>query len=97
MKPLDPGFGEESQNLWGELTTYKLFDETVQKFDSESNKYVGKYPTVRGRWMGVYENLAGAILGKEELAVKPEGVRDLLRIIELARESNEKGATVAWK
>ncbi|KAL3484406.1 hypothetical protein BJX62DRAFT_230292 [Aspergillus germanicus] len=96
MKPLDPGFGAEDQSLWGELVTYKPFDESVQKFDLESNKYVGKYPTVPGRWMGLYENLAAAILGKRDLEVRPEGVRDVLRIIELARESNEKRVTVAW-
>jgi predicted dehydrogenase len=97
MKPLDPRFGEESESLWGELTTYKPFDESIQKFDPESKKHVGRYPTVPGRWMGLYENLAAVILGKGELEVRPEGVRDVLRIIELARESNEKRVTVAWR
>jgi predicted dehydrogenase len=96
MKPLDSGFGTELESMWGELTTYKPSDQSVQKFDPESKKYVGKYPTVPGRWMGLYENLAAAIHRREELAVKPEGVRDVLRIIELARESNEKRVTVAW-
>jgi hypothetical protein len=96
MKPLDSGFGTEPESMWGELTTYKPFDQSVQKFDPESKKYVGKYPTVPGRWMGLYENLAAAIHRREELAVKPDGVRDVLRIIELARESNEKRVTVAW-
>lgn len=40
---------------------------------------------------------ADAINGKGELYVKPEQVRDVLRTIELARESHEKGVTVAWK
>ncbi|KAL2869139.1 uncharacterized protein BJX67DRAFT_32901 [Aspergillus lucknowensis] len=94
--PLDPGFGEEPKSLWGELTTYKEFDSSLQTLDRETNKYVGRYPTVTGRWMGVYENLAGAIQGKTELAVKAEQVRDVLRIIELARQSNEQRVTVPW-
>jgi hypothetical protein len=45
----------------------------------------------------VYDNVAHAILGKAELTVKAPDVRDVLRILELARESHEKGATLAWR
>jgi predicted dehydrogenase len=69
----------------------------LQTYDEESERYVGKYPTVRGCWMDLYRNVAGAIQGTGELAIKAEEVRDVLRIIELARESHEKGVTVAWK
>lgn len=81
----------------GILTTYEEFDSSIQKLDPETNKYTGRYPTVTGRWMGLYENVADAINGKAELEVKATQSRDGLRVIELARESHDKGATVAWR
>lgn len=80
----------------GTLTTYEEFDGKVQKFDEVTKKYIGKYPTLPSRWVGLYENIADAINGKAELVVKPTQSRDGLRIIELARESHEKGVTIAW-
>ncbi|KAI9373472.1 hypothetical protein BJX61DRAFT_533138 [Aspergillus egyptiacus] len=97
LQPLDPGFAVESEELNGVLTTYDEFDSSIQIFDEKAKRYIGSYPTIRGRWMALYENVADAINGKAELAVKPAQVRDVLRIIELARESHEKGTTVAWK
>ncbi|KAL4881810.1 hypothetical protein BJY04DRAFT_227590 [Aspergillus karnatakaensis] len=94
---LDDGFGVESESLRGELTTYKQFDAAMQSYDPEIKKYTGRYPSITGRWMGLYESLADAIRGRAGLAVRPEESRDVLRIIELARESNKKGVTVAWK
>ncbi|KAH6989938.1 hypothetical protein EDB80DRAFT_729255 [Ilyonectria destructans] len=97
VQPLDPAFGAESEELRGTLTTYDEFDSSIQTFDKKSQRYVGKYPTIRGRWMGIYEAVANAINGKAELADKATESRDVLRIIELARESHEKGITVGWK
>jgi predicted dehydrogenase len=96
-KPLDPGFGTEPEKLQGILTTYDNFDSKYQTFDEETNKYTGRYPTVTGRWLGLYENVANAINGKGELEVKPRQSRDVLRLIELARESNDKGIAVQWR
>ncbi|KAK7398542.1 hypothetical protein QQX98_012090 [Neonectria punicea] len=95
--PLDEGFGVESDEFRGILTTYDEFDSSVQKYDPETKKYTGRYPTITGRWMGVYENVADAINGKAELAVKAIQSRDGLRTIELARESHDKGVTVQWR
>ncbi|WZH47011.1 Dehydrogenase [Fusarium acuminatum] len=96
LKPLDEGFGVESEKMRGTLTTYEEFDGKVQKYDEVTKKYIGQYPTLPSRWVGLYENVADAINGKAELVVKPTQSRDGLRIIELARESHEKGATIAW-
>ncbi|KAK1979505.1 oxidoreductase [Colletotrichum cereale] len=96
-KPLEPGFGEEPAELYGTLTTIKEFDGKVQRFDKATNKFVGKYPSIVGRWLGFYENLADVINGKALLRVKATQSRDAIRIIELARESNITGSTVAWK
>jgi predicted dehydrogenase len=97
LKPLDPGFGAEPPALDGILTTVKEFDPKVQAYDEATKKYSGKYPTASGRWMGLYENLADAINGKAELQVKAVQSRDVLRIIELARESHNTGRTVEWR
>ncbi|KAK7429854.1 hypothetical protein QQZ08_003699 [Neonectria magnoliae] len=97
MGPLDPGFGVESDELRGTLSTYNEFDGAVQKLDPETKKYVGKYPALTGRWKGLYENVADAIQGKAELAVKASESRDVLRLIELARESHEQSRTVFWR
>ncbi|KAG5788345.1 hypothetical protein H9Q69_012596 [Fusarium xylarioides] len=96
LKPLDEGFGVESDELRGILTTYEEFDGKFQKYDPEIKKYTGRYPSFAGRWMGLYENVADAINGKAELEVKPTQSRDGLRVIELARESHQKGAAVPW-
>jgi predicted dehydrogenase len=97
MSASDPKFGTEPDHLRGTLTTYEEFDGSLQKLDKETNKYTGQVPTMAGRWVGLYENVAHAILGKAELAVRAVDVRDCLRILELARESHEKGVTIAWK
>jgi predicted dehydrogenase len=96
-QPLDDHFAKESDATQGVLASYEEVDGKIQSLDKESQRYVGKYPTIRGHWMDLYQNVADAINGKGELVVKAEEVRDVLRIIELARESNERGVTVAWK
>ncbi|KAK4116850.1 NAD(P)-binding protein [Canariomyces notabilis] len=91
-----PDYGLEPERIWGTLTTTTEFDPACQKFDEASRTYIGKYPSTRGWYRGYYENLSAALLGKEEVYVKPDTARDGLRIIELARESHEQGRTVAW-
>ncbi|KAL2829408.1 hypothetical protein BDW59DRAFT_178390 [Aspergillus cavernicola] len=99
VRPLDPAFGAEAEGLQGTLTTYEKAETPgiEQSFDKEAGRYVGRYPTARGEWMGVYKDVANALNGKAELAVKASESRDVLRIIELARESHEKGVTVPWR
>ena len=92
----DPNYGVEDERIWGTLATVKEYDGTHQQFISEKNVYEGKYPSLPGYYRGYYENVADAIRGKAEIYVKPETARDGLRVIELARESNEKGATIPW-
>lgn len=82
--------------LHGVLTTASHAYPDIQRFDEESRRYTGRYPTIRGRWVGIYENLAAAIQKKVKLEVEAVQSRDVLRIIELARESHETGRTVPW-
>src|SRR5690242_5285527 len=93
VKPTDPEFGAEPDKLQGTLTTYEEFDSSIQTFDKDSRRWTGQYPTVRGRWVQLYQDVADTISGKSDVAVKASDSRDVLRIIELARESHEKGVT----
>jgi len=67
--------GEEPEQNWGTIT--RLNGQLVRT----------KYPTLAGRYSAYYENLYRAIAGREELAVKPEQSREVIRLIELAEQS----------
>lgn len=78
-------WGMEPQELWGSLnTTYQ--DLHVQ----------GKIESEAGNYRGLYENVYKAILGEEELEVKPEQARNTIRIIELAMQSSAEKRTIAY-
>ncbi|KAJ0361131.1 hypothetical protein COL26b_013816 [Colletotrichum chrysophilum] len=90
-------FGVEPERLWGTLSTETEFDSKVQKYDNSSKMYIGRYPTIRGRYRGYYEKVADAILGRSGgVYVKPETARDGLRIIELVCVFHTKGAAVPF-
>jgi predicted dehydrogenase len=95
MASTDPGFGVEDASLHGLLTTYNEFDKS-QTYDVERKKYVGRYPTITGRIRGFYEDLVDAIRQKAPLQVQAQQSRDAIRVMELARESHDKGAAVPW-
>lgn len=78
-------WGMEPQELWGSLnTTYQ--DLHVQ----------GKIESEAGNYRGLYENVYKAILGEEELEVKPEQARNTIRVIELAMQSSAEKRTLAY-
>jgi len=59
----DPGFGVEDATLHGLLFTTHKFDSSCQSQEPLTKKYVGKYPTITGRYLGFYENLVDALEG----------------------------------
>lgn len=71
--------------LLGTLTTYK-----DGKLSSERYSTISPPPT----YVEYYRIFAKALKGEGDVPVKPEDARDVLRIIELAKESSEKGATL---
>jgi predicted dehydrogenase len=75
-----PSLGVEPDSDWGLLHT-ELNGLTFQ----------GKVETKVGDYRGFYRNVAGAIRGTEALVVKPEQVLKLMKILELARQSNQEG------
>jgi len=73
--PTQPHWGEEPQAAWGTIT------RSAGALDRN------RYHTRPGCYPDFYSNLYGAITGKEELAVKPEQSREVIRLIELAEQS----------
>ncbi|KAL6245129.1 hypothetical protein RBB50_007904 [Rhinocladiella similis] len=96
LSPKDPKFGIEPTGLNGTLTTSTCFDESSQTLDPTSKKYIGRYPTLPGHWVGFYENLADAVQDKAEVVVEPEQSRDGIRTIELGRMSHEQARSMPW-
>lgn len=94
MGATESRFGAEGEDIWGELTTKEKCAEQ-QTFDQRSKKWIGRIPSLRGGYVGFYTDLVKAIKGGE-LQIKPEQSRDGVRVIELARESADKGCTLPF-
>ena len=89
------GFAEEPQRMYGTLTT------TTQKHpdqiqDKTTKLWSGIYPSVKGDYLGYYEDVARAIRGEMDVYVEPIQIRNSLRCLELARESSNKGCRLAF-
>ena len=91
-----PTFGDEPERTWGTLTTNNQF-HPLQQLDQDSQKWIGKFPSLPGWYRGYYENVADAVRGNQEVYVKGETAREGLRVIELARESSARGVTMQWE
>ncbi|GFZ48396.1 hypothetical protein JCM24511_06144 [Saitozyma sp. JCM 24511] len=97
MTPADPGYGVESTEIHGILTSNKQFHEDQMKvtgWAGDNEMYHGKFPSLKGSYLEYYEDVVNAIRGEAPVAIKPELSRDGLRIIELGRESAELGKTL---
>jgi predicted dehydrogenase len=87
LTPAEPNWGQEPIVQWGKLNT-QFGDLHVE----------GQVETLAGCYQAFYQNIAGVIMGREELAVKPEEAMNTIRIIELAFQSSEQRRTIpfAW-
>jgi predicted dehydrogenase len=83
--PDEPHWGEEAKDLWGTLNT-QVAGLHIQ----------GRVETIPGRYQTFYENIADAIKGRAELAVRPEEARNTIRMIELAIQSHAEKRTVPF-
>lgn len=93
----DEGFGVEPERYHGYLTTREESEGKFEQPSSESAvRFDGKVPSLRGRYADFYRDVVAAIKGEKEVVVKPEEARDVIRCIELARESAESGRVVEW-
>jgi predicted dehydrogenase len=85
LTPSEPNWGQEPKVLWGKLNTQ------LGGLHGE-----GQLETVAGCYQAFYQNIAGTIMGREELAVKSEEAMNTIRIIELAFQSNEQKRTIPF-
>jgi scyllo-inositol 2-dehydrogenase (NADP+) len=81
--PAQPNWGAEAEEAWG---TWTRCEETPRR---------NRYPTLAGCYQAYYDNVFGAIRGREELAVKPEQAREVIRLIELAMQSSREQRTIS--
>jgi predicted dehydrogenase len=82
--PEGPDWGLEPENLWGKLTTCGS--------DAARSQSV---PTEAGDYRLFYANVRDAILGIAPLAVTAEQAMQVIRLIELAIESNRRKAMLS--
>jgi predicted dehydrogenase len=76
--PAQANWGADPEPAWG----------TLARCNGEIER--SKYPTLPGCYQNYYENVYQAIQGKEPLAVTAQQGRDVIRMIELARQSSEE-------
>jgi scyllo-inositol 2-dehydrogenase (NADP+) len=78
-------WGYEPEENWGVLTV-PAGDSFVQR----------RIPFATCDYRDYYSNVRDAILGRAALAVTPEYALDVMRMLELARESSQKRCTIPW-
>ena len=85
-RPTDDHWGHEAPERWGTLLT-----AVGDNFATE------KYATLPGDYRKYYANIRQAILGVASPAVTPGPALQVMRALELARESSHQGRTLPWK
>jgi predicted dehydrogenase len=81
--PVGDDWGKDREENWGILNT-----------EADGVNYRERIETETGNYHKFYDNIYGVLADKEELAVKPEQAKDVLRIIRAAVESAEKGRRI---
>jgi len=83
--PQDGPWGAEPEENWGVLTVpadYKFRQRRIPPANCDYRDY--------------YANMRDAVQGKGSLAVTPEWSVNVMRLLEMARESSAKQQTIAW-
>jgi predicted dehydrogenase len=81
--PGSRGWGSEPETAWGKLNT------TI-----DGRHHEGPFETVPGNYLAFYDNVYHALEDGEDLIVKPEQARDVIRLIEACQESNRRRCAV---
>ena len=81
--PNDTAWGAEPEENWGVLT--------VAAGDSFEQRRI---PSANCDYRDYYSNVRDALLGRARLAVTPEWALDVMRLLELARQSSERRCTL---
>jgi scyllo-inositol 2-dehydrogenase (NADP+) len=80
-----PSEAEQEENS-GTLTLVSANGTTTER----------RVPPAQGDYRAYYANIRDVLLGKTEPAVTPEHALNVMRILELARESSSRRCTVPW-
>jgi predicted dehydrogenase len=83
--PADTAWGAEPEENWGVLT--------VPAGDTFAQRRV---PSANCDYRDYYANVRDALRRKPKLAITPEWALDVMRLLEMARESSEKQRTIPW-
>lgn len=81
--PGTPGWGVDSENLWGKINT-----------EINGLHIEGRIETVPGNYLGFYDNIRDAIRNGKPLAVTPEQALQVIRLIEAAMQSSAEKRAV---
>jgi scyllo-inositol 2-dehydrogenase (NADP+) len=81
--PAEGSWGAESEQDWGVLTLYK-----------DGQLVPRRLPSVDCDYRVFYANLRDAILGEAKLLVTPEWALDVMRLLEIARQSSNERRTI---
>jgi len=84
--PASGAWGAEPEENWGVLT-FPDGDKFAQR----------RIPSANCDFRDYYANVRDALLGKADLAVTPEWALNVMRLLEMARESSEKHRTIPWE
>jgi predicted dehydrogenase len=84
--PSEGAWGAEPEENWGVLTV-PGGDKFTQR----------RIPSANCDFRDYYANLRDALLGKAEVAVSPEWALNVMRLLEIARESSGRRCTLPWK
>ena len=85
-------FGVEEPAFRGRLTTV----DKTEGAKEVNGLWESEIASERGNYLGFYENLYDAISGKAKLLVRPEEARNVIRLIEIVKESSKAGARLPW-
>jgi predicted dehydrogenase len=77
-QPGNPGWGTEPEEFWGILNT-----------ESNGKHYRSKYETLPGNYLAYYDDIYDAISNHRQPYVTAEQGRDVIRVIEAAKESSQ--------
>ena len=84
--PKDGPWGAEPEEHWGLLT--------VPDGDGFTHRRI---PSVNCDFRDYYANIRDTLLGKAEPAITPEWAVNVMRLLEMARESSERRCAIPWK
>jgi predicted dehydrogenase len=84
--PRDDSWGREPEEKWGSLFAEKDGKVAVEPVRTEAGDY-----------RHYYENVRDAIAGRAAIDVTTEQALNVMRALELAKESSEKRCTIPWR